>query len=178
MPSGNPYSSMVDCRSVVNGSAVYATPGTFRRTGRLQRAVLGAGKSLEEARGRLTHIRKSLQDTPGADGRLVQEALALEARAKDLDIELNGDSTRATRNEPTPPSITDRVPGIVAGHWGATSDPTATHQRAYDLASAQFSRTLESIRTLVLGDLHRLEEQAEAAGAPWTPGRVPAWRPE
>src|SRR5688572_13062584 len=43
-----------------------------KKTGRLQRAVLGAGRSLEEARGRLTHIRKSLHDTPGADGRLAQ----------------------------------------------------------------------------------------------------------
>jgi photosystem II stability/assembly factor-like uncharacterized protein len=149
-----------------------------KKTGRLQRAVLGAGRSLDEAQGRLTHIRAALRDTPGADPRLTQEASRLEARLKDLQIELSGDSTRGSRNEPTPPSITERVQGIVYGHWNATGDATLTHQRAYDLAASQFGRVLESIRELVLGDVRRLEDQAEAAGAPWTPGRVPSWTRE
>ena len=32
-------------------------------------------------------------------------------------------------------------------------------------------------RTLVEQDLKRVEDQAEAAGVPWTSGRVPVWKP-
>jgi len=37
---------------------------------------------------------------------------------------------------------------------------------------------LSKLRTLVETDLAGLEAKAEAAGAPWTPGRVPRWTPE
>jgi hypothetical protein len=34
---------------------------------------------------------------------------------------------------------------------------------------------LGKLRTLVDTDLAKLEKDMEAAGAPWTPGRVPEW---
>ncbi len=110
--------------------------------------------------------------------RLLDEALALEGRLKDLRVQLNGDPTMSKRNEPVPPGIVDRVQQVVAGHWSATSDVTATHRRNYEIAAEEFAPVLEKLRTLVESDLRRLEDAAEAAGAPWTPGRVPSWRPE
>jgi photosystem II stability/assembly factor-like uncharacterized protein len=148
------------------------------KTGRLQRAVLGAVKSAEEVQSRIDHLKKALADAPGADPKLQVSLREIETRLKDLQLELNGDSTVASRSEPTPPSIVDRVQQIVTGHWDATSAPTATHRRNYDIAAAQFSPVLAKLRTLSLTDLKQLEDQAEAAGAPWTPGRVPEWHPE
>ena len=67
---------------------------------------------------------------------------------------------------------------VVFGHWDATSAPTATQRRNYDIAAQEFKPVLEKLRTLVLVHLKKLEDDAEAAGAPWTPGRVPDWKPE
>ena len=36
---------------------------------------------------------------------------------------------------------------------------------------------LAELRDL-MSDLLALEEKIEAAGAPWTPGRIPTWEPE
>jgi hypothetical protein len=148
------------------------------KTGRLQRAVLGAVKAAGEAQKRIDHLKKALADAPAADPNLPVAVRAIEARLKDLQVELNGDTTLGSRNEPTPPSIVDRVQTIVFGHWDATSAPTATHQRNYEIAAEQFTPCLAKLRTLVLVDLKLLEDDAEAAGAPWTPGRVPDWKPE
>jgi hypothetical protein len=148
-----------------------------KKTARLQRAVLGTARALDEARTRLSLLKKAIDDTPGGDPRLGDEARTLENRLKDLSIELEGDSTRASRNEPTPPSITDRVQQVVGGHWGSTSDATRTHQRGYELAAGRFAGTLEAVRA-AMSDLERLEDRAETAGAPWTPGRLPTWRQE
>jgi photosystem II stability/assembly factor-like uncharacterized protein len=148
------------------------------KTGRLQRAVLGAQRSMGEAQTRIDHLKKALADTPGADPALSVQLRAINTRLADINIELNGDSTRASRSEPTPPSIVDRVQQIVYGHWDATSAPTATQRRNYDIAAQEFKPVLEKLRTLVLVDLAKLEAAAEAAGAPWTPGRVPEWKPE
>ena len=38
-----------------------------------------------------------------------------------------------------------------------------------------FGNVLAQLRTLVTVDLKRLEDSAEAAGAPWTSGRIPTW---
>ena len=148
------------------------------KTGRLQHAVLGAARAADEAQTRLDHLKQAIADAPAADPKLQTEVRAIEARLKDLKAALNGDATRASRNEPTPPAIVDRVQQVVTGHWDSTSAPTATHRRNYEIAAKQFEPVLASLRTLILVDLTKLEQAAEAAGAPWTPGRVPEWKPE
>jgi hypothetical protein len=149
-----------------------------KKTARLQRAVLGAVRSADEARDRLDHLKMALLDTPAADPRLAGEARSLERRLKDLQEILTGDPVRGGKNEPTPPSIQDRVQQVVSGHWSATSEATQTHRRNYEIAASRFAPILEQLRALVTVDLKRLEDEAESAGAPWTPGRVPVWRPE
>jgi hypothetical protein len=147
------------------------------KTGRLQRAVLGAVETTKEIQRRIDHLKQALDDTPAADAALATEARAIEGRLRDLRIELTGDEVVAGYNEPTPLSIVSRVQGIVSGHWSTTQAPTATHRRAYEIAAGQFQDVLARLGTVV-GDLETLEAKAEAAGAPWTPGRVPAWSPE
>jgi hypothetical protein len=66
---------------------------------------------------------------------------------------------------------------VIAGHWLTTSDPTATHRRAYEIAAEEFAVTLAEF-TAVHRDLEALEQRADVAGAPWTPGRVPTWARE
>jgi hypothetical protein len=146
------------------------------RTGKLQRAVLGAVKAAGETQTRIDHLKKALADAPAADPTLTSDLRAIELRLKDIQVELSGDSTVSSRSEPTPPSISDRVQQIVFGHWDSTSAPTATHQRNYEIAAERFRPALEKLRTLSLVDLKSLEDKAEAAGAPWTPGRVPEWK--
>ncbi|MBZ5637284.1 MAG: glycosyl hydrolase [Acidobacteriia bacterium] len=148
------------------------------KTSRLQRAVLGAAETVKEAQGRIDHLKKALFDTPKADPRLREEALALEGRLKDISMQLSGDETVASRNEPTPPSIVSRVQGIVYGQWTTTSAPTGTQRAAYDVAATRFGEILDRLRTLAAQDLPKLEGEAEAAGSPWTPGRIPMWRRE
>jgi len=149
-----------------------------RKTARLQRAVLGAVSSVDEAQKQLNHLKQALLDTPGADPGLSQEARALESRLKDIKVALSGDSVRAKRNEPTPPSIADRVQQVISGEWASTAEATQTQQRNYEIAASEFGGVLEKLRTLVTVDLKQLENKAELAGAPWTPGRFPTWKPE
>jgi len=75
-----------------------------------------------------------------------------------------------------PPSISQRVNGIVGGQRLSTQRPTQTHLDQYAAAAAEFEGTLTRLRQLIESDLQRLEKQMEAAGAPWTPGRIPEWK--
>ncbi len=149
-----------------------------RKAARLQRAVLGANETVKEAQTRLDHLKKALVDAPGADLKLLDEARAIQSRLADLKTAMTGDPVARKYNEPAAPSITERVNQVVEGCWEATTGPTGTHRQQADLAGALFQDALGKLQTLVEKDLKGLEERAETAGAPWTPGRVPRWKPE
>jgi hypothetical protein len=149
-----------------------------RKTARLQRAVLGAVEAAQEAQNRLKHVKQSLLDTPAADPALGTEARSIDSRIKDLLVAIKGDDVLRTRNEPAPLAIEDRVAAIVNAQWTSTGTITGTNQEAYRIAAESFAGQLEKLRALVDGDLRKLEQAMEAAGAPWTPGRVPVWQKE
>ena len=64
---------------------------------------------------------------------------------------------------------------IVDDGFASSSAPTATQRQAYDIAAADLATTLKDLHALVEVDLAGLEKAMEAAGAPWTPGRIPDW---
>jgi len=140
--------------------------------------VLGAAGAADDAQDHLELIKKALDDTPGADPALASEARSIESRLRDLRDQLEGDEVVASRNEPTPPSIVGRVGRIVEGSWVTSSAPTATQQDSYAAAAQAFAEVLPRLTSLLEEDLVDLERRMEAAGAPWTPGRLPRWQPE
>lgn len=149
-----------------------------QQTGHLQRAVLGAAQAVREQQQRIALVKRAIAETPGADAALNEQVRGVEDRLREIATSLNGDAVVARRNEPTPPSIVQRVQGIVSGHWTSTSAPTRTHRDAYRIAAEAFAPVLERLRTLVVVDMKAIDERLEALGAPYTPGRVPRWRPE
>jgi len=145
---------------------------------RLNRAVAGAVNLANEVRRRLGEIKKALNETPGAYQQLVARADRLEQRNTDLLRELRGDVALRRRDIPTLPGIADRVNLIMDDQRMSTSLPTQTHQSNYTIAAEDFAKALATLRQLVEVDLAQLERDMEAAGAPWTPGRVPHWSPD
>jgi hypothetical protein len=148
-----------------------------RKTSRLQRAVAGAGETLDEIDERLDLIQKAVLDTAGGDASLLEQTATLRNRAKDIRVAYSGDTTLSSRNEPTPPSLSARMSDIVSGSWNSTSATTQTFRENYRLVGEQFVPLLQQLRSL-LSDVQKLESQLDLAGAPWTSGRVPDWKPE
>ena len=143
---------------------------------RLQRAVSGATQAANALRPRLTAIKRAISETPSLPPRLYEEAIALEKRNNEILRALSGDSAARQRNMNTPPSINDRVGYVVGAQRMSTARPTQTQHNQYAAAAQDFETILVQLRQLIETDLTRLEKQLEAAGAPWTPGRIPEWK--
>jgi hypothetical protein len=79
------------------------------------------------------------------------------------------------RNEPVASSINDRIEAIMEGERFSLARPTQSHLDDYNIAAGEFAEQLSKLHVLVEDDLVKLEKDMEAAGAPWTPGRVPEW---
>ena len=146
-------------------------------TSALQRATLGASQLAADTGRRLALLKRALDDAGAGAGELRTRARALEARLASLVRALDGDAALAARNEPTPPALADRVNHAVAAHYSSTAAPTATARRQVELAGDELGRLLAELRALVERELPALEAGAERVGAPWTPGRIPAWPP-
>ena len=146
-----------------------------QKVSRLQGAVMGALQAANEVKTRLGLIKKALLETPAAENRLGQEAAALEKQLNDILRNLRGDEVLQARNENTPTSISERVSQIVGDQRMSTARPTRTHLEQYQIAADDFAVGLKKLRNLVQVELAKLEKAMEAAGAPWTPGRIPEW---
>lgn len=148
-----------------------------RKASRLQKAVMGAARANADALQRVAHIRRALQETETTDATLVTRLNAIEKTLQDIDVALNGDAVVARNNEPTLPAIVDRIGTSVNG-LTTTAAPTQTHREALARAEADFVPVLARLRQAVETDLRAIEQQLNAAGAPWTPGRIPEWKPQ
>ncbi|HYT89349.1 MAG TPA: hypothetical protein VEL76_11640, partial [Gemmataceae bacterium] len=143
---------------------------------RLQRAVAGALEAANDVASRLERIKRTLDHTPSIEAKWKAVARALEQRNRDILRALRGDTALRGRNENTPLSISERVNFIVRSQRYALARPTQIQREAYEIASEEFGQELTRLRTLIETDLRRLEQALEAAGAPWTPGRLPEWK--
>ena len=141
----------------------------------LYRAVAGSTRAGQEMKTRLTQIRRALNETPTADKQLAQTTDRIDRDLSAVMMQLSGDRVVASLNDPTPPSISGRVGDIMSGERFSSAVPTKTHQDAYAIAAQEFAAQLAKLQQLS-NDMAQLEKQLEAAGAPWTPGRIPTWQ--
>jgi chromosome segregation ATPase len=147
-----------------------------QKAARLQRSVSGALEAANALKPRLAAIKRAIAETPSLPQKFQDDATSLDKRTNEILRALRGDIAARQRNMNTPPSITERVGYIVGSQRTSTARPTQTQVNQYNAAAQEFEQTLAQLHQLFEVDLARLEKQLEAAGAPWTPGRIPEWK--
>ena len=139
------------------------------------RAVEGALNSTRELKDKTDILIYAIKQAPEAPNSLMNDALRIKAETEDILQKLFQDKTIAERNEPTAPTVYERLNELAWGMWNTTSAPTQTQRNNLKVASEQFEPLLAKVKTLLEVDLKNLEFEMEKYGAPWTPGRVPGW---
>jgi photosystem II stability/assembly factor-like uncharacterized protein len=143
-----------------------------KKAASVQRTLMGAGRATQEALTRIQYIRRALDEIAGPDPKLVAEVNRIDTALRDINDQLNGDPILRRANEPTLPSLLDRVNTAVNG-LTTTAPPTATHREALAIAQQQAGPLLDRLHKLIEVDLAAVEKQMNERGAPWTPGRIP-----
>lgn len=142
------------------------------------RAVEGALNSTRDLKDKTDILIYAIKQAPEAPNSLMNDALRIKAETEDILQHLFQDKTIAERNEPTAPTVYERLNELAWGMWNTTSAPTQTQKNNLKVASEQFEPLLTKVKTLLEVDLKNLEFEMEKYGAPWTPGRVPGWNKE
>ncbi len=168
---------------VVPDSTVTATPADLKALGgfqrqvlKLQRAVAGALETANDLAAKLERIKRVLDHTPRVAPKWKDVARSIEKQNREVLRALRGDVVLRARDENTPLSISERVNYIARAQRYTLARPTQTQRDSYAIANEEFTKELGRLRVLVETELRRLQEALEEAGAPWTPGRLPAWK--
>ncbi|MCZ7614784.1 MAG: hypothetical protein M5T52_14940 [Ignavibacteriaceae bacterium] len=120
----------------------------------------------------------AIKQTPQAPNSLMENALLIKQETQNILQHLFQDKTIAERNEPTIPTVYDRLNEIASGFWQSNSALTQTQINNLKVASEEFEPLLKQIQTLLEVNVPNLESEMEKYSAPWTPGRVPGWNKE
>ena len=169
------FAVTVDGVSAMSPQDVAAQREFMKKTAHLYRAVNGTLNTATDLQGKLKSLRAALHEVPGVEEKLGPSADAIEKQNNAILIALRGDVVLAARNENIAPSINDRVSGILDGERFSLAKPTQTHQNDYAIASQELAVQSSKLKNLIQVDVLNLEHALEAAGAPWTPGRLIDW---
>ena len=131
----------------------------------------GALELANNLRTKTQAMQRALVDSP-ADIKMLDQARQFDQRVVAILRALRGDETLRGLESGDPTSIQDRVNSAVQGARGLTGAPTGTQQRNYQIANEDLAAQLTALRGLE-AELRKFEQQLEAAGLPYTPGRVP-----
>jgi hypothetical protein len=156
---------------VLEGAAPESTAAFMRQVAALNRAVSAASQAVSLGFDRIATLEKALARSPGAPGTLDTTLETLKQRLYVLDEALEGNRSIRSLGEPRVPTVAGRL--RVASMTDGQSDygPTATHRRAFEIATAEFATLEPQLRQLLDVDLPALEAAMDAEGVPWTPGR-------
>ena len=171
MPGTQTFSVTVEGREKMTAAEIAVLSAFQQKVSALQRAVTGASSSAAEAKTRIGLLKRSAEDAPVENKRLVDQAEAFDNEIDELINKLRGG--RENTDIP-PPSITQRIQNVAGGIRLSTTKPTQTQIEQYDIVNAEFKPVLARLKALIDGELPKFEKQLEDAGAPIILGRSPA----
>jgi hypothetical protein len=141
------------------------------RVDKLQRSFTGTLEQANSMRTRTQAIQRALVDSP-ADVKLMDEARRFDQRVLAVLRQLRGDETIRGDESGSVSTIQSRVGSAVQGARGLSGAPTGTQTQNYNIADQDLTAQIALLRTLE-AELRKFEQQLEAAGVPYTPGRWP-----
>lgn len=143
----------------------------LKKASKLAQSVSAASQVISDSQDQLEAVANLTASASEVDPEVWNEVRALQIKLLDLDEAINGDNTRAQRNEDSMPGIQGRLRGAMFGAMGSTEGPTATHQRQYEIAAEQFKAIEGDLRNVLEKEVPELFKKLDKMGAPWTPGR-------
>jgi hypothetical protein len=147
-----------------------------RQAAELQRSVQGASSIIRDANERIKYLREAIFSVAKPNQDFVKDVQNLESKLRLIGDRMSGDGVANRLDIDKPPSITSRLFSAIYDGYGTTSDPTATMKEQLQIAGEDYEKVLVDLKGVVDHDLPALEQKLEAAGAPYTPGRLPLWK--
>jgi photosystem II stability/assembly factor-like uncharacterized protein len=169
------FNVVLDTLGNPDAEAIKDQVAFHRQVLKLSRAVTGSTNVANELATRLDAIRRALDIAPKADEVAKTAVRSMIDRNREILRALRGDTVLAQRNENVPESISGRIGYAARASVQSLTRPTGTQKDQYTIAAKEFATELAKLKQLADVDVPALEKKLDGFGAPWTPGRLPAW---
>jgi hypothetical protein len=141
----------------------------------LRRVAGGVNQFYGDLNNRIKMIETAILDAPKVSLDLQNQLFQLKKRLEKTSRDMYGDATLAKREFETTPSVNSRIMGVQSSLWGATSAPSESNRKSYDIASKLMNVIVTELNN-VNSEIEKVEKSLDAAGAPYTPGRAIEWK--
>ncbi|MEE4270641.1 MAG: hypothetical protein V2I67_03140 [Thermoanaerobaculales bacterium] len=145
-----------------------------KKVAALSRAISAADAHQGELAKKLPYLEKAVFSVGVPEEDWLDELAALKIGLREVDEALNGDPLLLQDEGQSRMSLKGRTDLIVGSLWVTTSAPTGTYRRAYSEAHDDFGEVVADLEAID-ARIRTLENVLEAAGTPYTPGRMPVW---
>ncbi|NOX19003.1 MAG: glycosyl hydrolase [Chlorobi bacterium] len=146
-----------------------------KKTAELTRALSGADAYRSGLNDKIAYLKKAFKVSAGVPEKTYKDILKAEKDLRELNKLINGDNLRRKYEGAAPTSLKSRMQMITSSLWSATSAPTETYKKSFDLVANKFDEVLSELKKID-GEIKSIESVLEENGAPFTPGRFPKLR--
>ena len=145
-----------------------------RKVANLARAISAADAHRARLQGNLPYLEQAILSVPVLEESWLAELSAITTELREVNEQLNGDRLLVMDEGQARMSLKGKTDLIVSSLWSTTSGSTGTFERACREANDAFGEVLADLEQAD-ASIRKLEAELEAAGAPYTPGRMPVW---
>jgi photosystem II stability/assembly factor-like uncharacterized protein len=146
-----------------------------KKVSALRRVAGGVNQFYGDLNNRIKMIESAILDAPKVSLDLQNQLFQLKKRLEKTSRDMYGDATLAKREFETTPSVNSRIMGVQSSLWGATSAPSESNRKGFEIASKLMSVIVSELNN-VNSEIGKVEKSLDAAGAPYTPGRAIEWK--
>lgn len=143
-----------------------------KETAEMQRVFAGATNMLRDAQDKISAMKTAVMALSNPSAEWLGELQKMQQRLTSIRKSLYGDRLASRLDIDTEPSLTSRLSGVAYGMYSSTSAPTQTMRQQLMIVKESFEPVLQQINLLMNQDIKAMETKLEAAGAPYTPGRM------
>jgi len=143
-----------------------------QETAELQRVFSGASSILNDASDKVSAMQQAVMALSAPSAKWLGELQKMERSIAEIRKEMYGDRLASRLDIDTEPSISSRLSGVAYSMYNTTSAPTRTMRDQIAIVKDKFKPMLQELEALVKEGIRPMEAKLEAAGAPYTPGRM------
>jgi phage-related minor tail protein len=156
-------------------AAEYRTLWEMRvNTGSQQAKVQAVVRTAEQLKDQMTEVKAALKAGAAPDS-LTRQANSIDREVDDILTKVRGrqgPDANDVDDKQFHPSIQDRVNGVASEIGDVTSPPTQIQRETLELAMSDLAKEVARLNALLTTRVPALNRGLDAAGVPWTPGRI------
>lgn len=137
-----------------------------KRAFEMRKNLEGANDYIKSVRTKLKVYENAILMTNEVNNSLLKKINSINSSLDKVNILVNGDRAKSSRNANQTPSMSSRLGGLLYGFWYSSSEPTKTNIETLNLLEKQFNQVKSGLEKID-SDCNSIESELVNSNSPW-----------